>query len=63
VNCYVCDDDGKTTSAVAICANCHIGLCREHLDEDLLSIGPGGTRLGCSHDPVAAARDAAGSEA
>ena len=42
MNCYVCDDAGRATPAVAICTNCQVGLCREHLDQDLLATGPGG---------------------
>jgi len=55
VNCYVCDGTGQATPAVATCTNCQVGLCREHLDQDLLATGPGGTRLGCTHDPARAA--------
>jgi hypothetical protein len=51
LNCYVCDRLGTTENvAVAICANCSVGLCTEHLDEERRSVGPGGMRYGCSHD-------------
>ena len=51
MNCYVCDRSGSADSvAVAICPNCSVGLCREHLDEERSSVGPGGMRYGCTHD-------------
>lgn len=56
MNCYVCDGSGRVTAAVAICRNCQVALCREHLDEDLLTPAPGGTSYGCSHDPTRTAR-------
>jgi hypothetical protein len=59
VNCYVCDRAGRATVAVALCKNCEVALCREHLDEELLSVGPGGASFGCGHDPVRAAQAAA----
>lgn len=49
MNCYVCDCAGRVTAAVALCRNCHVALCREHLDEALLELGPGGTNIGCNH--------------
>lgn len=53
MNCYVCDDRGQAVSAVAICQNCGVGLCRDHLDRDLLAIRPQGvTRRQCTHDPI-----------
>jgi hypothetical protein len=56
MNCYVCDRAGRPEPAGATCGTCSVGLCREHLDEELLTIGPGGMRYGCSHDPAAWAR-------
>jgi hypothetical protein len=58
MNCYVCDRVGRVTVAVAICGNCHVALCREHLDEELLTPGRGGTNYACSHDPGRWARAA-----
>jgi Uncharacterized protein conserved in archaea (DUF2180) len=56
VNCYVCDSTGLEAASVAICHHCGVALCREHLDEDLLSPAPNGhTRRGCSHQPHGAA--------
>lgn len=58
MNCYVCDETGRTTPAVASCHHCAVALCREHLDEDLIgqhrphSL----TKLSCSHNPVNAAK-------
>lgn len=53
MNCYVCDDKGKTTPAVSICQHCGVALCRTHLDEDLLLTRPHGMmRRGCLHQPV-----------
>ena len=56
MNCYVCDRAGRPEPAIATCGTCSVGLCREHLDEELLTVGPGGMRYGCSHDPAAWAR-------
>ncbi|HEY7455366.1 MAG TPA: DUF2180 family protein [Thermoleophilaceae bacterium] len=51
MNCYVCDRLDSTQSvAIAICPNCKVGLCTEHLDEERRSVGPGGMRYGCTHD-------------
>jgi hypothetical protein len=51
MNCYVCDQLGKRDEvAVAICTNCSVGLCREHHEEELRNVGPGGMRYGCSHE-------------
>ena len=50
VNCYMCDSTGHVVEAVAICHHCGVALCREHLDEDLLSSRPNGhTRISCTH--------------
>jgi hypothetical protein len=50
VNCYMCDSTGHVVEAVAICHHCGVALCREHLDEDLLSSRPQGhTRISCTH--------------
>ncbi|HZG04041.1 MAG TPA: DUF2180 family protein [Streptomyces sp.] len=31
MNCYECQAQGRTTTAVAVCSRCHVGLCPEHL--------------------------------
>ena len=50
MNCYMCDSTGRVAAAVAICHHCGVALCREHLDEDLLSSRPQGhTQGGCTH--------------
>jgi hypothetical protein len=50
VNCYMCDSTGGMGAAVAICHGCGVALCREHLDEDLLSERSGGhTVRSCTH--------------
>lgn len=52
MHCYVCDDEGQATPAVALCKHCGVALCRAHLDEELANAGPGGTDLTCSHEPT-----------
>ena len=50
MNCYMCDSTGRAVAAIAICHHCGVALCREHLDEDLLSSRPHGhTKRGCTH--------------
>jgi hypothetical protein len=58
MNCYVCDQTGRTTPAVASCHHCAVALCREHLDEDLIGQHrPHGlTSRSCSHDLVSSAQ-------
>jgi hypothetical protein len=57
MNCYVCDNEGRVTSAVATCHHCGAALCREHLDDDLLSPrGHGHIRQHCTHDLVHSAQ-------
>jgi hypothetical protein len=47
----MCDSTGGMGAAVAICHGCGVALCREHLDEDLLSYKPQGlARRSCNHD-------------
>ncbi len=43
MNCFVC---GQT--AVALCSNCGVALCKEHLAERQQH-QVGGTTLGCPH--------------
>lgn len=57
MNCYVCDSIGQVTEAVAICRECGVALCREHVDQGLLAERPAGlVRGGCVHNPVGVAR-------
>ena len=49
MNCYVCDETRSVRPAVAICWSCHVGLCRDHLREELRKFGPGGQNTVCSH--------------
>jgi Uncharacterized protein conserved in archaea (DUF2180) len=56
MNCYLCDSAGRATEAVAICRQCGLALCREHLDQGLLAKRPSGlVRAGCGHNPVGSA--------
>ena len=56
MNCYLCDNNGDATDAVAICQHCGVALCREHVDQDVLADRPTGLgRRGCTHNPVAVA--------
>ncbi|MFP8962351.1 DUF2180 family protein [Streptomyces nanhaiensis] len=34
MNCYECLTRERTTTAVAVCSRCHVGLCPEHLRID-----------------------------
>lgn len=57
MNCYVCDCVDEATEAVAICRQCGVALCREHLDEGLLAQRPSGlVRAGCVHNLLGIAR-------
>jgi hypothetical protein len=57
MNCYMCDGADRATEAVAICRNCGIALCREHIDEALTAERPTGlVRVGCVHNPIGTAR-------
>jgi len=57
MNCYVCDKAGRVTPAVATCHHCSAALCREHLDEDLLSPkGYGHWKHTCTHNLVHSAK-------
>jgi hypothetical protein len=56
MNCYLCDNGGEATDAVAICQHCGVALCRDHVDQDLLAHRPAGlVRRGCTHNPLGAA--------
>lgn len=53
MNCYICDEAERAKSAVAICQHCGVGLCREHLDQDLLAVRVHGlVRRPCTHSLV-----------
>jgi len=57
MNCYLCDTIGKVTEAVAICRECGVALCREHMDKGLVAPRPAGhVRTGCRHNTVGTAR-------
>lgn len=49
MNCRECARDQKVETAVAICTNCGVGLCEEHLTEEQARTGAGGTAIGCGH--------------
>lgn len=38
MGCYVCDKQGKTTPAVAICILCGMALCAEHAIREELPV-------------------------
>lgn len=50
MRCYICDQQGKESPAVAICVVCGMGLCRDHAIREELSMwetvhqGPAPTR-------------------
>ena len=44
MNCHECARDGSEQPAGAICLNCGVGMCMQHLDEERARNGPGGTR-------------------
>ena len=48
MTCYVHAVSGSEVSAVAICRNCGVGLCLEHV-QNLQAHRPGGSELGCNH--------------
>lgn len=55
--CYLCDDQGYEEHAVAVCHSCGIGLCRHHLDQDLLAARVQGVvRRQCTHYLIQRAR-------
>lgn len=63
MNCYECAKTGTDSPAVASCPGCYAGLCLHHVRETASVAGPGGTRIGCTHDtwavPAVAAAPAA----
>ncbi len=48
MNCYVCATSREERAAVAVCPQCFVGLCFEHLRQ-AQHPNAGGTRLGCHH--------------
>lgn len=42
MKCYVCEQEGKDTEAVAICIVCGMGLCKDHLIHEELDMWVGG---------------------
>jgi hypothetical protein len=34
MQCYMCAREGRTHEAVAVCPDCFVGLCMEHLEEE-----------------------------
>ena len=38
MKCYICDQEGKETEALAICIVCGIAVCRKHLFRELLPV-------------------------
>lgn len=59
MNCHQCARDHGERAAVAICTNCGVGMCLQHLDEERARIGPGGTMIGCGHSSSPTARQLA----
>ncbi len=53
MNCYVCDQEGNATAAVASCKHCGVALCGTHFDEDMHQPRLRGmVRSACSHIPT-----------
>jgi hypothetical protein len=34
MHCYMCDRDGRAQVAVAVCPDCFVGLCADHLAQE-----------------------------
>ena len=49
MDCYECAGQGEAVVAVAICHNCGVGMCLEHL-RHAQARRTGGPMYGCSHD-------------
>ena len=45
MNCHECAQAQRERLAVAVCTNCGVGMCLEHLDEERRRSGPGGTSI------------------
>jgi hypothetical protein len=48
MNCYICATSREERPAVAVCPQCFIGVCLEHLRQGQQH-PPGGLRYGCRH--------------
>jgi len=48
MDCYECALRGRSSRAVALCQNCGVAVCMEHLAE-LQASKPSGTGVGCPH--------------
>ncbi|MGH2614760.1 MAG: DUF2180 family protein [Thermomicrobiales bacterium] len=48
MNCYVCATSREERAAVAVCPQCSVGLCLEHLRQ-AQQPSAGGMRFGCRH--------------
>jgi hypothetical protein len=56
MNCCLCDSVDQVTEAVAICRECGVALCREHMDQGLLAHRAARlVRTGCRHATVGTA--------
>lgn len=49
MDCYECVLGGEAVTSVAICRNCGVGMCLEHL-RHAQAHRAGGLMYGCSHD-------------
>lgn len=38
MKCYICDQEGKATEAIAICIVCGIAVCRKHLIREQIPV-------------------------
>lgn len=38
MNCFICAQDKKETTAVAVCLTCGMGVCQEHLVREEITI-------------------------
>lgn len=42
MKCYICDREGRSTDAVAVCIVCGMGLCRDHAMREEIDQWEGG---------------------
>jgi len=38
MNCFMCAQNGKETTAIAVCLTCGMGVCQEHLVREEITI-------------------------
>jgi len=38
LKCYICDQEGKVTDALAVCVACGIAVCKKHLIREQLPV-------------------------